>query len=54
MYVTEQITSEQFAVCLLAVLNHSKVKASAIMFCNSETLMQNCVMYVMFYESGLQ
>ena len=38
----------------VAVLNHNKVRASVITFCNSQTLIQNCLLYVMIYDSGLQ
>ena len=38
----------------VAVRNHNKVRTSAITFCNSQTLIQNCLIYVMVYECGLQ
>ena len=38
----------------VAVLSNMKVRTSAITFCNSQTLIQNCPIYVMFYEGGLQ
>ena len=38
----------------VAVQNHNKVITFTITFCNSEILIQNCLIYVLIYECGLQ
>jgi hypothetical protein len=54
LFLLQASVPERICSWTVAVQTHNKVITSAITFCNSQTLIQSCLICVMVYECGLR